>query len=67
MKKLFMVMAVAAIFAFASCGSKVEDVEKAKQDSIAKADSIAKVEFVADSIAKADSLKAAVDTIAPVK
>jgi hypothetical protein len=63
MKKLFLSLAVAGMFAFFACGPSAEELaEKAKADSL-KADSMAKA--VADSIAKAEALKAA-DTTAVV-
>jgi hypothetical protein len=69
MKKLFLSLAVAGMFAFFACGPSAEQLaeqarlDSLKQDSIAKhvADSVAKAEaVVADSLAKA----AAADSIA---
>jgi hypothetical protein len=63
MKKLFLSLAVAGMFAFVACGPSAEDLAaQAKADSL-KADSIAKA--VADSIAKVEAEKAA-DTTAVV-
>ena len=52
MKKVLLLMAVAATVSFAACTNKQAEAEKAKADSlaaVAKADSIAKAQ--ADSIA----------------
>lgn len=66
MKKIFIVMMMAVAMTFVACGPSAEEVEKAKQDSIAKADSIALIEKVkADSIVAADTVN--VDTITVVK
>lgn len=71
MKRLASLMLVAGTLVFVACGPSAEQIEKARQDSIAKADSIAAVQaeiqaakekMVQDSIAavqekaKADSL-----------
>ncbi|MBN2730520.1 MAG: hypothetical protein JXR53_14950 [Bacteroidales bacterium] len=63
MKNLFLLLAVAGIFALASCGGgdKKND-EKAKQDSIQKADSLAQI-AKEDSIKQAEEMAAA-DSIA---
>jgi hypothetical protein len=62
MKKLFLSLAVAGMFAFFACGPSAEQIaeqnrlDSLKKDSIAKvaADSVAKAEAaVADSLAKA--------------
>ena len=57
MKNLFVIAALAGMFALVSCGGSKKDDEKAKQDSIRKADSLAKVKE--DSIKKAEELAAA--------
>lgn len=44
MKKLSSLLLVAGTLAFVACGPSAEELEKARQDSIAKADSIAAVE-----------------------
>lgn len=73
MKKLVLFAVVAIAVSFASCGNKPtpEEIEKAKQDSIAKVDSLAKVEAEAAAAAlQADSLAAAqaqADSLAAVK
>lgn len=64
MKNLFVILAVAGIFALASCGGgKKEDDGKAKQDSI---DSVAKLKE--DSIKHAEEIEQArLDSIAKAK
>ena len=66
MKNLFVIAALAGMFALVSCGGSKKDDEKAKQDSIRKADSLAKVKE--DSIKKAEELEQArLDSIAKAK
>lgn len=66
MKNLFVIAALAGMFALVSCGGSKKDDEKAKQDSIRKADSLAKV--AEDSIQKAEELEQArLDSIAKAK
>jgi len=61
MKKLFLSLAVAGMFAFFACGPSAEQLaEQAKADSL-KADSIAKVQQ--DSIDKAKAAAMAADTL----
>ncbi len=52
MKNLFVILAVAGIFALVSCGGSKKDDDQSKQDSIRKLDSIAKAKE--DSIAEAE-------------
>ncbi|MPM06188.1 hypothetical protein SDC9_52484 [bioreactor metagenome] len=66
MKNLFVIAALAGMFALVSCGGSKKDDEKAKQDSIRKADSLAKVKE--DSLKKAEELEQArLDSIAKAK
>ncbi|HBG71470.1 MAG: hypothetical protein A2W93_14560 [Bacteroidetes bacterium GWF2_43_63] len=66
MKNLFVIAALAGMFALVSCGGSKKDDEKAKQDSIRKADSLAKV--AEDSIKKVEELEQArLDSIAKAK
>ncbi len=57
MKNLFVIAALAGMFALVSCGGGKKDDEQAKKDSARKADSIAKVKE--DSIKKAEDLEQA--------
>lgn len=66
MKNLFVILAVAGIFALVSCGGSKKDDDQAKQDSIRKADSIAKLKE--DSVKHAEELEEArLDSIAKAK
>ncbi|MBM3169475.1 MAG: hypothetical protein FJZ76_09430 [Bacteroidetes bacterium] len=62
MKKVFAIFAIAGLMATAaSCGKSAEEIEKAKQDSIAAADSVADA---AAAQAAADSAAAAAQAAA---
>lgn len=66
MKNLFVIAALAGMFALVSCGGGKKDDEQAKKDSIRKADSLAKIKE--DSIKKAEELEQArLDSIAKAK
>ena len=66
MKNLFVILAVAGIFALVSCGGSKKDDDQSKQDSIRKADSIAKLKE--DSVKHVEELEEArLDSIAKAK